>query len=95
MSNKHLRLIKCSGDKLKKIEPNIVDWARQNESPDEPIAVTVKVAEDGYIPNFVNLRAQISPKLFTATVTETDLHRLEADPRVISLGTPRRLHATI
>ncbi|MFB2770508.1 hypothetical protein ACE1AT_14640 [Pelatocladus sp. BLCC-F211] len=95
MMKKHLRLIKCSGDKLKKIEPNTGDWTRQSESPQDPIAITVKVNEDGYVPNFVNLRAQISPKLFTATVTETDLYRLEADPRVISLGTPRRLHATI
>ncbi len=95
MTKKHLRLIKCPGEKLKKIEPNTGDWTRQSDSPQDPIAITVKVNEDGYIPNFVNLRAQISPKLFTATVTETDLHRLEADPRVISLGTPRRLHAVI
>ncbi|MGJ5676386.1 MAG: hypothetical protein ACR9NN_22740 [Nostochopsis sp.] len=95
MMKKHLRLIKCSGDNLSKIEPNTGDWTRQSQSHQAPIAITVKVTEDGYIPNFVNLRAQISPKLFTATVTERDLHRLEADPRVISLGTPRRLHATI
>ena len=91
MSHKFLRLIKPSGNGLSKIEPSAAALARCQERCETPMAVTVKVAEEGYVPSGVNVRAQISPNLFTATVTEKDLHRLEEDPRVVSLGTPRRL----
>ncbi|WP_026735466.1 hypothetical protein [Fischerella sp. PCC 9605] len=93
MTNKILRLIKCSGGKFKKIESNPADSGCREEQSENPVAVTVKVAKADYVPDFVHVRSHISPKLFTATVTEKNLHRLEEDPQVISLSTPRRLYA--
>ncbi len=92
MKREALRLEKNSGNRLSKIESNPADLARLKEGPESSLAVTIKVAKPGYVPSFVNVRAQISSNLFTATVTEKDLHQLEADPMVVSLGTPKRLH---
>lgn len=85
-------LVKYSGSTPSKIESNPADLARLKEPREHSLAVTIKVAEPGYVPSSVNVRAQISSNLFTATVTEKDLHQLEADPLVVSLGTPKRLH---
>jgi hypothetical protein len=92
MSRPVLQLIKSSGTGRSKIEPNPADIPRCQESRQKPKAMIIKVAQPGYIPDYVNVRARISPNLFTATVKEEDLCRLEADPLVVSLGTPRHLH---
>ncbi|MCX7593812.1 MAG: hypothetical protein N2235_08635 [Fischerella sp.] len=93
MTHKVLRLIKSSGDKFQKIESNPANLGSPEEQGENTIAVTVKVAKADYVPDFVHVRSHISPKLFTATVKEKDLHRLEEDPGVVALGTPRRLYA--
>ena len=92
MTRKNLRMIKHSGSKLSKVEANPADLMRKQEPRDRQMPVTVKVAEAGYVPNFVNISTQISPNLFTARVKQTDLDRLEADPQVLSLSTPKRMH---
>ena len=92
MTRKTLHLIKSLDSGARKVEPNLASLAQVKERRDDAMAVTIKVAEPGYIPSFVDVRAQISPNLLTATITEEDLHQLEADPLVVSLGTPRRLH---
>lgn len=92
MTRKNLRMIKHSGSRSSKVEANPADLMRKQELRDHQMPVTIKVAEAGYVPNFVNVSTQISPNLFTARVKQTDLDRLEADPQVLSLSTPKRMH---
>ncbi len=59
--------------------------------PDEMISVIIKVAEDGYVPPAVTLRARMGPKLFTAQTRARDLQRLTADAKVVSVSGAERL----
>jgi|GEM_PF-4306000 len=93
MTRKTLDLIKSSDSRFSKTEPNLANLVQMKERSENSMAVTIKVAEPGYVPSIVDVRAHISPNLLTATITEKDLHQLEADPLVVSLGTPRRLHS--
>ncbi|MEO0685978.1 MAG: hypothetical protein AAFY76_13290, partial [Cyanobacteria bacterium J06649_11] len=65
----------------------------RQENGDDIFGVTIKVAEPGYVPIGVKLRGHISANLFTATVTPEDIENLETDSRVVSISTPRKLHA--
>jgi hypothetical protein len=51
-------------------------------------AVIVKVSRDDYVPAGVDVRARISPQIFTADVDVDDIVRLEEDADVVSLGMP-------
>ena len=64
---------------------------RLGADPDEPVAVVVEVAEPGYRPAGVDVRAQISDTLFTATVTTAGLAGLDRDPRVVAVELGSRL----
>jgi len=65
----------------------------QHKIGDNIFGVTVKVAEPGYVPPGVKLRGHISANLFTATVSSKDIENLETDSKVVSISTPRKLHA--
>lgn len=51
----------------------------------------IKVSEDGYIPDSVDVRAQISPRIFTADIK--DAQALQEDPKVVFVSAPKKLHA--
>lgn len=59
--------------------------------PERMVSVIIKVAEDGYVPPAVTLRARMAPKLFTAQVRGRDLQRLMADAKVVSVAGAERL----
>lgn len=58
---------------------------RPGADPDEPVEVVVEVAEAGYHPAGVDVRAQISDTIFTATVATADLAGLDRDPLVVAV----------
>jgi hypothetical protein len=60
-------------------------------APTEELTAIVKVSEDGYVPHGVTLRTRIADRIFTATLTGSQLQRLEDDPRVLSIESSRRL----
>ena len=59
--------------------------------PDQPVAVVVEVAEPGYRPPGVRVRAVLSETLFTASVAAADLAELDRDPRVVAIELGGRL----
>lgn len=69
------------------------DFARRLAAfgDDERFAAFIEVAEPGYIPATAELRAAVSPRLFTADVRKGDLERLQRDPRVRSIEPTERL----
>jgi hypothetical protein len=64
---------------------------RDPVDPDEPLAVVIEVAEPGYRPAGVDVRAVLSETLFTATVAAADLAGLDRDPRVVAVELGGRL----
>ncbi len=58
---------------------------------DTSAAAIVKVRSADYVPPGIDLRARISPYLFTADVTEADLSRMQADDDVVSVSFARRI----
>jgi len=81
---------KSSEQDATKLEPDTAREARAGESGDK-VAVIIKVAEEGYVPPGVKVRAQIDPKMFTAEIERGDMERVQSDPRVVSIGTPKPL----
>jgi hypothetical protein len=64
--------------------------------PDPPadetaVEVIIKVNRPDYVPRGVQVRAQISPVLFTSVVPGSRLKKLEADPEVHSISVGERL----
>lgn len=49
------------------------------------LLATVKVAKEGYIPAGIEIRALISPFIFTAKIPRERLAQLEHDPAVVSM----------
>ena len=73
-----------------KVQLNTLSVVDNNDCRTEITAI-VKVAEAGYVPSGIDVRAQIAPNLFTAKMHKADLDRLDQDPRVVSIDTGRRL----
>jgi hypothetical protein len=65
-------------------------WSQLRDKADETTAI-VKVAESGYVPQGIKVRAQIAPKMFTAKMLKSDLERLRQDPLVVSIGAAKPL----
>lgn len=57
------------------------------------ITATIKVARPGYVPQGVEVRAQISPKIFTANLRSAVLEKLQNDPEVISIQPAKHLRS--
>ncbi len=51
----------------------------------EPLVATIKVAQQGYVPSGVKIRARISPLIFTANIPRQVLAQLEQDPAVVAI----------
>lgn len=49
------------------------------------LVATVKVSKEGYVPSGVEIRARISPSLFTAKIPWDVLPQLEQDPTVLAI----------
>jgi hypothetical protein len=75
-------------ESLKKLSggarPQVVEAGQQLE-------VIVKVQSPDYVPPGVAVRAQISPRLFTAVVPPSALYELEDDPEVESVSISQAL----
>ncbi len=56
-----------------------------NLREDTPLLVVIRVTP-GHVPQGVNVRKQISTRIFTAQVTLSTLKSLEEDPDVISVS---------
>ena len=76
----------CNPDKVQLNTLNVVNNGDRTE-----ITAIVKVAEAGYVPSGIDVRAQLAPNLFTAKMHRADIDRLDQDPRVLSIDTGRRL----
>jgi hypothetical protein len=74
--------------KLKKLESNSNQSTQKDEN--KVVAVIVKVKQDNYHPNCLQLRVQISPRIFTADIKLKDLTAVENDDLVetVSLSRP-------
>ncbi len=77
----------CNPDK---VQLNTLSVVNNGDSQTEITAI-VKVAEAGYVPSGIDVRAQLAPNLFTAKMHRADIARLDQDPRVLSIDTGRRL----
>lgn len=81
---------KATAAEASKLEPDTARQAQASEV-DAEVAVIVKVTEDGYVPPGVQVRARLSPRLFTARLVPADLERLQQDTRVDSVATAKPL----
>lgn len=82
--------------KTRKIQSRKLTWtpdllAQITKGSDSPVTAIIKVSEPGYIPQGVEVRARISPQIFTATSILKNLLQLEEDPLVVSIAPPRQL----
>lgn len=95
MVGKRVRLVKGQSQvSCKNEHSSVITSSKQNTASNDNLGVTVKVAEPDYVPLGVQVRGKISPLLFTATVNQCDIQRLETDPKIISISAPRNLHTT-
>lgn len=67
-------------------------WASGASATPAEVQVIVRVTEEGYVPDCVQVRARISELLFTAELSAAALPTLAEDPRVASVGPPRVVH---
>lgn len=65
--------LRLSGETLRKLDR------------EEPLVATIKVSQKGYVPSGVEIRARISPLIFTANIPYEILERLEQDPAVVAI----------
>lgn len=54
----------------------------------------VRVKKPNYVPDCVQLRVRLSPKLFTAQIEPPDLDQLEHDDLVVSISASKPLRRT-
>ena len=59
--------------------------ALRNLDREEPLVATIKVSQKGYVPSGVEVRARISPLIFTANIPYEVLAQLEQDPAVVAI----------
>ena len=66
--------LRLSGEALRKLDR------------EEPLVATIKVSQQGYVPSSgVEVRARISPLIFTANIPHKVLAQLEQDPAVVAI----------
>lgn len=65
--------LRLSGETLRKLDR------------EDPLVATVRVSQEGYVPYGVEVRARISPSIFTANISPKVLEKLEEDPAVVAI----------
>ena len=69
------------GSKIRLTPAQAADYRARTE----PVAVILKVAEPGYVPPGVAIRAWLGSSLLTADVPADRLDQLESDPLVLAI----------
>ena len=82
---------KRSDDEHRKLELDTARQVRPDDGGDRVTAI-IQVAEAGYVPAGVKVRARLGPQMFTAEVAAGDLEHLQNDAQVVSIGTAKRIH---
>lgn len=74
-------------DKVEAAPPSVLG------APTDPVTAIIRVAEPLYVPHHVQVRARVSPLIFTAQFPADALEEIEADEKVesISLSRPLRM----
>ncbi|MEW6732410.1 MAG: hypothetical protein AB1489_13865 [Acidobacteriota bacterium] len=67
---------------------------KHQDQEQQSLAVIIKVAQPGYVPAGVVVRAWISDDLFTAQMQLSDKDRIEQDSMVISVSPAERLRSS-
>lgn len=75
-------------DKVRGIAPNRLE----NLSPDEQVAVIIKVSREGYRPSGITPSADISATLFTARLRPAEIRQLASDPLVQTIELGQKLY---
>ncbi len=65
----------------------------QQKNPNELLAATIKVAREKYVPPGVQVRAWISPCIFTANIYRQSLDALKNDREVVTIETSQNLRS--
>ena len=60
---------------------------------EDPLVATVKVSQEGYVPSGVEVRARISPLIFTANIPLNVLEQLQQDPAVVAIEANYKLRS--
>lgn len=55
------------------------------------VRAIIEVDRDDYVPPGVTRRQKLTQRMMTAEFREADRARLEADPRVVSIGRPQKV----
>lgn len=71
--------------------PSKLSRPPEETEPDSRVAAIIKVSEDGYVPDGVDVRARIGERIFTASLSPSQLKRLDGDRRVVSVEPSHRL----
>ncbi|MEC4811755.1 MAG: hypothetical protein SAK29_00475 [Scytonema sp. PMC 1069.18] len=87
-SQYRIEYIRLGIEKLN-LSQEAVEQLKQNKL----ITATIKVARPGYVPEGVEVRAHISPEIFTANIPDSMLHQLQDDPEVVSIQTAGHLRS--
>lgn len=66
----------------------------RQENPNDLLAATIKVAHEKYVPPGVQVRAWVSPFIFTANVYQQSLAALEKDLEVVAIETTQSLRSS-
>jgi hypothetical protein len=72
---------------------NLSQEALEQSEQKKLITATIKVARPGYVPEGVELRAHISPEIFTANIPDSMVDQLQDDPDVVSIQTAGHLRS--
>jgi hypothetical protein len=56
------------------------------------LVATIKVSQEEYVPSGVEVRARISPLIFTAVIPYEVLEQLQEDPAIVVIEPAYRLH---
>lgn len=57
------------------------------------LVATIKVSQEEYVPSGVEVRARISPLIFTAVIPYEVLEQLQEDPAIVVIEPAYRLHS--
>ena len=71
--------------RYRKVRSRAAGPPEREVAADEPLAAVVEVAEPGYRPAGLTVRADITDTMFTADVRPSALAGLDDDPRVVSI----------
>ena len=76
-------------DELNKVEATSAIPLAQHAS--DVVQAIIKVKNADYVPEYVRLRASVSPHIFTGEFKHGDLKSLEQDPKVESVSISKKL----